>query len=299
MADEYRRFWITSSLETERERLLAEAFEAGAEGAEETQDRGNYRACIYAPAARVETIREILSDLASGNAQIHDSEAIPNVDWSEAWKDGLEALRISSRLVVRPPFIEVELESGQQEVVIDPGQAFGTGGHASTRLCLEWIDDLYAEPDGRARFDRVLDAGTGSGVLAFAALKLGARSAVGFDLDEVAIDAARVSARDNRLSEQIELLAAPIDDLPDPSVRFPLVVANLLKREVLPIASQLVARLQAGGRLVLAGLLEEDGPEVLGRFAREGLVEAADRRTIDDSTGTWIGLCLERESSRP
>lgn len=299
MPDEYRRFWITSSLEAERERLLAEAFEAGAEGAEETEDCDNYRACIYAPAATVEVIRERVSSLATTNTQIHDSEAIPNVDWSEAWKDGLEALRVSSRLIVRPPFVDVNLEPGQQEVVIDPGQAFGTGGHASTRLCLEWIDLLYAEgaeAGDRERFDRMLDAGTGSGVLAFAALKLGAKSAVGFDLDEVAIDAARVSARDNGLSDQIELRAAPIGDLGDPSARFPLVVANLLKREVLPIASELAARLETGGRLVLAGLLEEDGPESLERFAKEGLVEAAERRTIDDSTGTWIGLCLERES---
>jgi ribosomal protein L11 methyltransferase len=297
MADEYRRFWITSSLETERERLLAEAFEAGAEGAEETEGRGNYRACIYAPAATVEAIRERVSGLATPKTQIHDSEAIPDVDWSEAWKDGLEALKISSRLIVRPPFIDVELEPDQQEVVIDPGQAFGTGGHASTRLCLEWIDRLYAEAADRARFDRVLDAGTGSGVLAFAALKLGAKSAVGFDLDEVAIDAARASARENGLADQIELLATSIDDLGDPAVRFPLVVANLLKREVLPIASDLVARLETDGRLVLAGLLEEDGAEVFERFAKEGLVEAAKRRTIDDSTGTWIGLCLQRQSS--
>jgi len=297
MADEYRRFWITSSLETERERLLAEAFEAGAAGAEETEDSGNYRACIYAPATRIESIRERLCDVGASGTQIQDSEGIPDVDWSEAWKEGLEALRVSSRLIVRPPFIAVELEPGQQEVVIDPGQAFGTGGHASTRLCLEWIDVLYAETEteGRVQLDRVLDVGTGSGVLAFAALKLGAQSAVGFDLDEVAIEAARGSARDNGLLEQIELWAAPIDIFVERSARFPLVVANLLKREVLPIASEVVACLEQGGRLVLAGLLDEDGPEVLERFAKEGLVEAAERRTIDDSTGTWIGLCLERE----
>ena len=279
----------------ERERLLAEAFEAGAEGAEETEDRESYRACIYAPVARIEAIRQLLVELASTDTQIDDSEAIPNVDWSEAWKDGLDALRVSSRLLVRPPFVDVELEPGQQEVVIDPGQAFGTGGHASTWLCLEWIDELYADAEGRARFDRVLDAGTGSGVLAFAALKLGATSAVGFDLDDVAIEAARASARENGLSERIELLAGPIEDLGDPSVRFRLVVANLLKREVLPIASELAARLEDGGRLVLAGLLEEDGPEVLERFAKQGLAEAAEPRTVVDSTGTWIGLCLARD----
>jgi ribosomal protein L11 methyltransferase len=309
MPDEYRRFWLTSSAPVERERLLAEAFEAGAEGAEEVDDPigqdDRFRACIYAPADRVEQVRESLRIVASEDTQIGEPEILPTVDWSEAWKEGLEALRISSRLVVRPPFVDVELEPGQRDVVIDPGQAFGTGGHASTRLCLEWIDALYEEPSERKRFDRVLDAGTGSGVLAFAALVLGAESAVGFDLDAVAIDAALESARDNGLSDRVRLVAVGIDELDDAlegtsadSARvYPLVVANLLKREVLPIAAQLAERLDTDGCLVLAGLLEEDGREVLERFAKEGLVETGERRTIHDATGIWLGLCLSRPIS--
>jgi ribosomal protein L11 methyltransferase len=323
MTDEYRRFWLTSRAAIERERLLAEAFEAGAEGAEESEEPVEgvlrFRACVYAPAARVEAVREALQGVAAADTRIEASEAMPQVDWSEAWKEGIEALRISSRLLVRPPFVDVALEPGQSEVVIDPGQAFGTGGHASTRLCLEWIDALYAAPEDRRRFDRVLDAGTGSGVLAFAALVLGARRAVGFDLDPVAIEAARASAASNGLSDRVELLAVGIDALDDAQddtqdntpdntpdnaradavapefpTTYPLVVANLLKREVLPIATALAARLEAGGCLVLSGLLEEDGPEVLERFGREGLVESRPRREVDDATGTWIGLCLER-----
>jgi ribosomal protein L11 methyltransferase len=294
MADGYRRFRITSRGLVERERLLAEAFAAGAEGAEESELDGLYQATVYAPATSIESIREVLEGSCEFETLIDPAEEMPDVDWSEAWKEGIEALEVSSRLVVRPPFVEYPLASGQKEIVIDPGQAFGTGGHASTRLCLEWIDVLYAEPGAGARLDRVLDAGTGSGVLAFAALVLGARSAVGFDLDEVAIEAARAAAEDNGLSERAELITCEIDDLPDSAPAYPMVVANLLKREVLPIASPLVARLADDGWLLLSGLLEEDAAEVLERFGKEGLVEARERRTIVDSTGTWIGLCLAR-----
>lgn len=297
MANEYRRFWFTSSGELERERLLALAFEAGADGAEETEPNGAFRACVYAESDRVDAVRAVVMEAASPTAVIDAPEAMPEVDWAEAWKEGLEALRISSRLLVRPPFVQVDLEPNQQEIVIEPGQAFGTGGHASTRLCLEWIDVLYHDPESPSRFGSVLDAGTGSGVLAFAALKLGATSAVGFDLDAVAIDAARASARENGLSDRIELLVAPIEEACEPETRFPLVVANLLKREVLPIASQLAARLDSGGRLVLSGLLEEDERETLERFAKEGLVMVEDRRTIEDDTGVWIGLCLGHRDS--
>ncbi len=297
MADEYRRFLLTSSAAVEREILLAEAFAAGAEGAEETEEGSEFRAWIYAPAAGIAAIRKILIRSARPGTRIGEAEALANIDWSEAWKEELEVLRISSRLIVRPPFIEVELEPGQEEVVIDPGQAFGTGGHATTQLCLEWIDLLYADCETKGRFDRVLDAGTGSGVLVFAALKLGAISGVGFDLDPVAIEAALASAQENGLVERVELLAAPIDEATDPSIQFPLVVANLLKREVLPIATELAARLEDGGRLVLAGLLDADVGEVLERFEKEGLVPAANARKIDDSTGTWVGLCLRRVES--
>ncbi|MEE8165731.1 MAG: 50S ribosomal protein L11 methyltransferase, partial [Myxococcota bacterium] len=213
MADEYRRFWLASSAALERERLLAEAFEAGAAGAEEFEAEGRYRACVYAASGKVESILSALRAVASSDSVIGESELVPAVDWIEAWKQGLEALRISSRLVLRPPFIEVELEPGQRQVVIEPAQAFGSGGHASTRLCLEWIDGLYARASDRGRYGRVLDVGTGNGVLALAALVLGAESALGFDLDPIAIRAARSSARDNGLVDRVGFFVGPIEAL--------------------------------------------------------------------------------------
>lgn len=299
MADEYRRFWVVSRDVVEREILLATAFESGAEGAEETEEDGRFRACIYARSNRIEEIRAVLRMAAASSTEIEAAQGLPDVDWSEAWKDGLEALRISRRLLVRPPFIDVVLLPGQREIVIDPGQAFGTGGHASTRLCLEWIDELLqptaaegaARGEGEGGFDRVLDVGTGSGVLALAAVALGAESAVGLDLDPVAIEAARFAARRNGLDSRVRFFVGPIEALGRADEKYPLVLANLLKREMWPIASALAQRVGRPGRLVLAGLLEEDVAPVCARFLREGLSEVG-RRSREDSTGRWVGLCL-------
>jgi ribosomal protein L11 methyltransferase len=294
MTDEYRRFWIDCTGAEEREWLLAEAFEAGAEGAEEDELDGRFRACIYIPPDRVEDLRRALESVASDTTEIGRAEKLPEVDWSEAWKEGLVALVVSPRLVVRPPFVEVDLEPGQREVVIDPGQAFGTGAHASTSLCLDWLDHLLGQQEGgAARFDRVLDVGTGSGVLALAALALGAQRAVGFDLDPVAIEAAEQASRENGLEADVHFWTGPIEALAPTEAPYPLVLANLLKREMLPIASEIARKLSPEGRLVLAGLLDEDVPEVLERFSREGLVELG-RRRQQDAVGNWVGLCLGR-----
>jgi ribosomal protein L11 methyltransferase len=294
MADEYRRFWVSSSDAVEREILLAAAFEAGALGAEENEEAGRFRVCIYANSDRIETIRAVVLAAVAGSTEIEAAQSLPQVDWSDAWKQGLEALRISRRLLVRPPFIDVVLEPGQREIVIDPGQAFGTGEHASTRLCLEWIDVLLERADAADAsdaIDRVLDVGTGSGVLALAAVALGAKSAVGLDLDPVAIEAAHFAARRNGLAASVRFIAGPIEALDTRDEKYPLVLANLLKSEMLPIASALGSRVARTGQLVLAGLLEEDVAEVRARFAEEGMAEVG-RRSREDSTGLWVGLCL-------
>ena len=291
MDEEYRRFWIDCAEAVEREWLLAEAFELGAGGAEEKDVDERFRACIYVVPDRIEEIRHALLEIAPATTRVDAAEALPAVNWSEAWKEGLEAVTISRRLVIRPPFIEVALEAGQREIVIDPGQAFGTGAHASTVLCLEWMDALMSDAAQGARFDRMLDVGTGSGVLALAAVALGADRAVGFDLDPVAIEAARKAAHDNGLERSVFFFTGPIEALAESEAGYPLVLANLLKREMLPLAPSIVHQLASEGRLVLAGLLEEDVAEVLDRFAQEGWVEAG-RRVREDATGRWIGLCL-------
>ena len=301
MADEYRRFWITSRDSRERECLLAEAFEAGAGGAEEVEEGEIVRACVYARADRIESIHDLIAEFCATGTEVGAIETMPEVDWRHAWKAGLEAVSISERLLVRPPFVDVTPLPGQREIIIDPGQAFGIGGHASTRLCLEWIDALIASPPSDVAsqpssvvFDRVLDVGTGSGVLALAALALGAERAIGFDLDPVATMAARAAARQNGFCVEAHFFTGPIQAVRRLEPSFPLVLANLLKQEMLPIATEIAGFTSREGRLVLAGLLLEDVAEVRDRFARDGLVEVG-RRSLRYATGEWIGLCLAHE----
>jgi ribosomal protein L11 methyltransferase len=310
MGDEYRRFRTASSTSGDREWLLAEAFEAGAEGAEEQDEAladGQatvHRAWIYVRADGIESVRahllEIARSASMAGAEIGPAESLAPIDWSEEWKRGLGPIEVSPRLLIRPPFAAASLGPGQREIVIDPGQAFGTGTHASTHLCLEWIDALLADASARASQMRVLDVGTGSGILALAAVALGAGSALGFDLDPVAIEAAEAAAVGNGLVGRVRFECVAIEQLPE-APGFELIVANLLKREMLPIAGEIAKRLAPAGDLVLAGLLEEDADEVAARFASFGLVER-ERRVRTDPVGRWIapryGRSAEGAASR-
>lgn len=268
------------------ERAAAEAFEAGATGLEEREDGA--LSIIYAPAAAAEAVREALLAVCGGAAALGPVEAVDATDWSEAWKAGLAATVVSPRLVIRPSFVEAVPGAGA-ELVIDPGQAFGTGGHASTRLALEWIDAIAP---GLKSGARVLDVGTGTGVLALAALCLADVRAVGFDLDRDATSAARENAAVNGLVARLALFTGPLDALAPGA--FELVVANLLRRELAPLAAGLAARLRPGGRLVVSGLLASEGTEVRGLLAAVGLREAAPPRSMESSGERWLSLLMRR-----
>ena len=172
-------------------------------------------------------------------------------------------------------------------MVIDPGLAFGTGGHESTRLAL---DLLAALPRSLRVGARVLDVGTGSGVLALAALRLGAVHALGIDVDASAVSVARENALRNGLSRELDLVAGTLDGLRPAS--FDLVLANLLKRELLPLADEIVRRLGPGATLIVAGLLASEYKEVMAILAAKGLREVGKAELLDASGTRWLGLRL-------
>ena len=263
----------------------AEAFEAGASGLVEEED--GLGLIIYAPGTAAGDLERALRNAGLG-LELGELEPVEPVAWAEAWKQVLGPVEISSRLLVASPHAECTPAEGQRCLWIEPGQAFGTGAHDSTRLALECIDALYCE---RAP-GRVLDVGTGSGVLALAALALGADAAVAFDLDPLAAPAARVASRANALEDRLELFTGPIDALAP--ARFGLVVANLLRSELLPIAGSVAQRVAGGGALVLAGLLEGDVARVLATFEPLGLCETARRLRRDGDDEGWVGLILCR-----
>ena len=174
-------------------------------------------------------------------------------DWPETWKDGLAPIVISPRLVVRPPFAAHALAPGQCEVVIEPRQAFGTGAHGSTALALALLDARLAT----ARPARVLDVGSGSGVLAIAALQLGAGRALACDLDPIAARETRENAARNGVAARLAALRRIARRARPARRRFDLVIANVISSELRPILAALVARVAPRRRRDLLGTARE------------------------------------------
>ena len=206
-------------------------------------------------------------------------DRIPSQDWNEQWARSVKPLTIR-RLVIRPSWEPVVLAPGQLEIVLDPKQAFGTGHHATTRMLLEWLHD---EIKGG---ERVLDVGAGSAILGMAAIRLGARSAIGVECDPVAVACAREYVQDNGLGNRLELLCGTLQDLPaQPPVD--LVVANLDRQTLLELADALASYGRAGAKVFLSGILPDQAAEVMECFSAAGLA-TYERREQEG----WVAVAL-------
>jgi ribosomal protein L11 methyltransferase len=270
------------------ERLAAEAYAAGATGLEERECANEITLILYAPTAAAEAVRDAIAQAAPG-IRIEPAAEVPETPWSEQWKVGLTATVISPRLLVRAPFVSVAPRPGQAEIVVDPGQAFGIGGHPSTHLALDWIDELAPRLKSGAR---ILDVGTGTGILALAVAKLGPADLFAFDTDPLATAAARENARSNDLGERLWLFTGELDAIGD--VAFDLVVANLLKTEMLPLFAGIAARIRAGGHAVFSGLLEIELESVGEALRAVGLRECGVRSRADANGDLWSALLTTR-----
>ena len=285
----FARIELRSDDRSLAERLVAEAYAAGAVGLEEREGAAGLIWDLYAPATLAAGVREVLAAAAGEGAQVAPPCDVPDADWPELWKENLSAIVVSPKLVVRPSFVEFSPAKGQAELVIDPGQAFGTGAHASTRLALEWIDRLAPELEPGAR---LLDVGTGSGVLALAALRRGPGCAIGLDLDPMAVREARANALRNGLDARARFFVGSLEALASDS--FELVVANLLRSEMEPLLGAIAARMRPGGRAVLSGLLEREPSRLEPALRSAGLV-ALDHRTMRDPSGeSWVAVLTGR-----
>jgi ribosomal protein L11 methyltransferase len=296
---EYLAIEARAASERDADIASAEAFAAGATGIEERSESDSTVLLVYAAASVAQEVRAALCAALGREDAVGMPRSVEPVDWTAAWRDGIGATVISPRLVVRPSFVSVDLASGQREIVIDPGQAFGTGGHASTALALEWIDELFQADGACGPLTRVLDVGTGTGVLALAALRLGAERAIGFDLDPIAVVEARIWARHNDLDSRLALYAGPLAAIGN--ARFDLVLANLLRRELLPLIPEIARLLGPGGVVVVSGLLRDEWAAVCQAFEAVGIGIVSERSLRDDTGDTWISLRLgdSRETSAP
>jgi ribosomal protein L11 methyltransferase len=206
--------------------------------------------------------------------------AVDDTDWIDAWKRHYVAQRIG-RVVIVPSWAEEDLRRGEVAITLDPGMAFGTGLHPTTRGCLELLQSIEPMPDG------VLDVGCGSGILALAALRLGAGRAVGIDTDPLAVVASRENAARNGLADRF---TAREGTLPAAAAeRYPLVLANLVASVLVELAAQLAAHLAPGGILLAGGIIEPRASEVEDAMRSTGL-DVSGRRV----GGEWVSLRLER-----
>jgi ribosomal protein L11 methyltransferase len=212
------------------------------------------------------------------------ARVVHEADWAEAWKAYFPVMRVGRRLVIRPTWRRHRALPGDIVLALDPGMAFGTGLHPTTRLCLAALERL--DDRGRVAAARVLDVGCGSGILAIAAAKLGAARVVGVDTDPIAIEATIANAARNRLARTIKVHHS---SLPSGAGPFDVVLANLIAGLLVPLAPLLREELRPGGTLLASGVFVDREGEVAAAFEAAGL-ESVDRT----AEGEWVALEARR-----
>lgn len=202
---------------------------------------------------------------------------VAEADWAEAWKERLNVMHIGRHIVIRPSWLEYAPAPGDVLIQLDPGMAFGTGLHPTTQMCLVALERLI-RPGAE-----VLDLGTGSGILAIAAAKLGAGRVLAVDNDPVAVKTAQGNVVTNGVQGIVNLVRGSLTEV---SGSYDLVVVNILARVIVEMVQEgLAARVCPGGVLIAAGILADQEPEVIAALEQEGLV-LTERQWRDD----WVCL---------
>lgn len=255
------------------EQVLAALLELAPSGVEQVDREGEVEFAVYGTPGELPELEEGEAEVG-GVRVVVSGEQVPD-DWAERWRRFHAPVLVAGRLYVRPPWEEPPLRPGVTDLVIDPGRAFGTGAHATTRLCLELLARLASE----GRMGSLCDLGCGSGVLAIAAAKLGFDPVEALDSDRLAIEATLLNARDNGVG-LARVARANLRDEPAPAAD--VITANLMRPLLLRVAELMSRPPEA---LILSGLLDDEADEVAAAFAP---LAEHDRR----SSRGWTALLL-------
>jgi len=208
--------------------------------------------------------------------------------WEEAWKEHFQVLHVGRSIVIRPTWREYQPKENEVVIDLDPGMAFGTGHHPTTRMCLHELEDLLRPGIN------VLDVGTGSAVLSIAAAKMGAEKVLALDVDPIAIKVGRANVRANKVRNKVKVVPG---SLPCPQVEpgaFDLVLANISAWIISKMSRDLVAALKPGGTLVASGMIVDKRGETESNLEQAGAV--VDRVITE---GDWITVVASRPRARP
>lgn len=238
-------------------------------------------------------IEQFLADLAAQHPGFVPAPptvaTVRSEDWSTSWKAHFKAVRVGRRLLIVPSWDDVTPLPDDIVLRLDPGMAFGTGGHETTRLCLEMLERIMDEMPVLHAPD-VLDLGTGSGILAMAAVRLGAARVWAVDIDPQAVEVARENLAAEGLADSVEFSTTPLEAL---GGSYDVILANILAEELVRLAPHLAERLAPGGSLVLSGILAEKESLVRRGFANQPLAYVETARQ-----GEWVAL-LYRKGTPP
>jgi ribosomal protein L11 methyltransferase len=260
-----------------RELLPELLLELGGRGVEEVEDA--FTTYLQPPEdleAFLQEARARLQEVAGTGAELRWAWQ-PQEDWETLWRAGLGPRRITRRLHVAPTWDIPEVGEGEILIVLDPGMAFGTAEHATTRGCLRLLDSRVREGD------RIADIGSGSGILAIAAARLGAREVLAVEMDPLACEVAEENISANGVQDRVRILVGEVregDSLPGGPYQG--IVANIQRSVLLPLLSALRRNLATGGWLILSGIQAEERDVVRSAASRHGLVLEG-----EDGEGEW------------
>lgn len=209
---------------------------------------------------------------------------ITDFGWAEKWKENFKPSRIGKRITVKPSWEPYSPSPEEVVVTIDPGQAFGTGTHETTQMCLQFLEEAF---DGTPTPRRVLDVGTGTGILGIAAALLGAPLTLGIDVDPLGVEVAGENARVNGVEDRFHAATTPLSCVEG---RYDLILANVLAEILSDLKQEIADRLEPGGKLILSGIISEKGDWVAKEYEAAGFRLAGRKEE-----GQWTALLLRRE----
>jgi ribosomal protein L11 methyltransferase len=207
-------------------------------------------------------------------------EILEDKNWNEIWEKSREVIRVSDRIVIKPTFREYSAKPDEIVLTIDPKMSFGTGEHQTTKLILKLLENFVKQGM------KVLDVGSGTGILAIAAIKLGASRAVAVDFDEICLQNSKENCLLNNVSDSAEIITGEIDDVKENE--FDLILANIQKNVLLEIAKKIKIKTRKNGIVILSGLLKEDEESVIRNYTLVGF-QFVEKLILDE----WIALLFQ------
>jgi ribosomal protein L11 methyltransferase len=241
--------------EPQDERVLNAYFPSGTEDEKHISDLQSY----------INSLADLFPELKKPT---FNTEVIIDPQWGEVWKRFFKPLRITKNIIVKPSWERYSATGRETVIEIDPGMAFGTGQHPSTSMCLEAMEEILLK-DRTFQKWRVLDVGTGTGILGISAAKLGASSVMCVDIDDQAVEIAHKNVAVNHVGDRVVIVNSDVAKIKG---TFELIVANLTAETLIKIKSHLVKMMEKSGYLVISGIFEKNRQDVEKAFTRDDLI---------------------------